>query len=123
MNRLRLRTVFALAVIASLCIVPLHPADVTAGSPETPAEQSAPKPPQAPDSEKEQVNMMGNMMGTMMEANMKAFISLLGKPEVAEKLAAFTKNYYDALVAKGFTKEEALRIVTATGLVNLPGQK
>ena len=56
--------------------------------------------------------MVGNMMGSMIEAMAKS----MAKPEVAEYFATFTKQYYDALVTRGFSKEEALQIVTATGL-------
>lgn len=37
----------------------------------------------------------------------------LAKPETAKKLAKFTKNYFDALIAEGFTRDEALQIVKA----------
>jgi hypothetical protein len=50
-----------------------------------------------------------NMLGT--------WLSALTRPEVAERIAAFTRNYYDALVAKGFSADEALRIVMAHGVV------
>lgn len=112
----------ALAAILSLLALVSHPTAASAQDPGKPPGSSE-QTPQPPGPEKEQMNMMGNMLGTVIEANMKAFITLLGKPEVAEKLASFTKNYYDALVAKGFSKEEALRIVTASGFGNLPGQK
>lgn len=52
-------------------------------------------------------------MGNMMEQMMAGMIDLLARPETADKLASFTRNYYDALVKKGFTKEEALRIVSS----------
>ncbi len=42
------------------------------------------------------------------------------KPESADRLATFTKNYYDALIRKGFTKEQALQIVIATGMPRMP---
>ena len=32
------------------------------------------------------------------------------------RLADFTKNYYDALVKRGFTKEQALQLVAAMGI-------
>ena len=44
-----------------------------------------------------------------------AEVDVLAKKESAEKLATFAKNYHDALVAKGFTKEQAMQIVVATG--------
>lgn len=122
MKRVGFPVSFTLALVISLCLIPLLPSLATAESQEKPGVQASP-PTVVPGSEKEQAAMLGNMMGSMMEANMKAYISLLGKPEVAEKLAAFTKNYYDALVAKGFTKDEALRIVTVANPVNVPAQK
>ncbi len=83
---------------------------------------------QQPDSMKtinmqQQVDQMNTMMGPMMtnmaQAQITATISALGRPEIAQQLATFTKNYYDALVSRGFTKEEALRIVAGAGLVGL----
>lgn len=62
------------------------------------------------------MGMMGTMMGTMMETVMEAMFKVLAKPENAERLATFTKNYYDALIAKGFSKEEALRMATTIGM-------
>lgn len=72
--------------------------------------------------EQEQVEMektfqqMGPAMGSMMEGMMGAMFRFLAKPETAENLATFTKNYYDALVRKGFSKEQALRIVISVGV-------
>lgn len=54
-------------------------------------------------------------------ADMRAQAQLLGRmaaltrPEVAERLATFTRNYFEALLHKGFSRDEALRIVAATG--------
>jgi hypothetical protein len=55
-------------------------------------------------------------MGSMMESLWTAWYEFLAKPETAAKMADFTKNYYDALVAKGFSKDEALKIVKAVGV-------
>lgn len=63
-----------------------------------------------------QIEMMAPMMDQMMQATMKAALTVLSRPETVDQIATFTKRYYDALVAKGFTKEEALRIVTAHGI-------
>ena len=65
-------------------------------------------------------DMMGPMMGQMMQSMMEGTLQVLAKPETAERLATFTRNYYDALVRKGFTKVEALEIVTKIG-VPMPG--
>jgi hypothetical protein len=69
-----------------------------------------------------QMEMMGPMMGRMAEASMTATLNVLTKPQSAERLATFTRNYYNALIKKGFTKDEALRIVTSVGLPVFRGQ-
>ena len=43
--------------------------------------------------------------------------------ESAEKLAKFKKNLYDALLAQGLTKEEAMRIDVVTGIPSMPSMK
>lgn len=81
---------------------------------------------QQPDSTQEMMgaymDMMGPMMGKMMASTLNSVLDVLDKPETTQKLATFTRNYFDALVAKGFTKDDALRIVTAVG-VPMPGAK
>ncbi|HYF34095.1 MAG TPA: hypothetical protein VD994_02305 [Prosthecobacter sp.] len=42
-----------------------------------------------------------------------AVLTHFAKPETAAKLARFQKQYYDALVWEGFTKDEALKIITS----------
>lgn len=64
--------------------------------------------------------MMGPMMGQMMEAMMDGMLKAMAKPENVERLASFTRAYYEALMRKGFTKEEALQIVVAMGLPRMP---
>src|SRR3989449_10813222 len=55
--------------------------------------------------------MMGPMMGQMMEAMMEGMLRVMARPENADRLATFTKNYYDALIRKGFTKRSEERRV------------
>ena len=55
-------------------------------------------------------------MQSMYEAVLNSVHTYLAKPETAERLASFAKNYYDALVKKGFTKEQALEIVIEAGI-------
>jgi hypothetical protein len=57
------------------------------------------------------MGMMGPMMSQMAEATMAATLKALSKPEAAEQLATFSRNYYNALLKKGFTKDQALSIV------------
>jgi len=63
-----------------------------------------------------QMDMMAPMMGQMPEASITATLAVLSKPEAATRLAAFTRNYDAALLKTGFTKDEALRIVTSVGI-------
>jgi len=74
------------------------------------------------ESPKEALQQMGPMMGMMMKGMMKAMLELFSEPETAEKLATFTKNYYDALIRKGFTPEQALKIVIGQGMPSLGGK-
>lgn len=54
-------------------------------------------------------------MGQLAAVSLTARLAVLAKPEAAQNLATFVRNLYDALVAKGFSKDEALKIVTAFG--------
>jgi archaellum component FlaG (FlaF/FlaG flagellin family) len=69
------------------------------------------------------MQMMGPMMGSMMESMFDTAFKVMAKPENADRLATFTKNYYDALISKGFSKEEALRIVVNMGMPSMSGMK
>ena len=42
-------------------------------------------------------------------------VESMAKPEVAENLATFAQNFYKALIARGFSEEQALRIVSKGG--------
>jgi hypothetical protein len=50
------------------------------------------------------------------QTEVEARLAILTRPEVAEQLATFTRNYFEALLRKGFTREEASRIVAGTAL-------
>ena len=65
-----------------------------------------------------QMDSMGPMMAQMAHAMMQAQLGVLARRETADQMATFAKNYFDALVAKGFTREEAMRIVLAHGIPN-----
>jgi len=60
--------------------------------------------------------MMVPMMSQMAAVMLESTLTTLAKPENAERLADFTKNYYDALLKRGFTKEQALQLVAAIGM-------
>jgi hypothetical protein len=55
--------------------------------------------------------MFGNMVESMMQGKLKVF----AQPETTKLLAKFVKNFYDNLIKEGFSKEEALMIVTSFG--------
>jgi TonB family protein len=74
-------------------------------------------------SQEEIQQMMVPMMRQMMESMMDGILTTLAKKESAEKLALFKKNLYDALLAQGFTKEQALQIAIATGIPSMPSIK
>jgi hypothetical protein len=60
--------------------------------------------------------MMVPMMSQMATVMLESTLTALAKPENTDRLADFTKHYYDALIKRGFTKEEALQLVAAMGL-------
>lgn len=69
------------------------------------------------------MQMMTPMFGQMVKSMMEAELGVLAEPETASKLAAFTKNYYNALIKEGFSKEDALKIAIAAGFPRLPGMQ
>ncbi len=86
------------------------------------SEPSAKKEPSAEEVQQMMGNMMApmaDMMGLMLEGMAKT----MAKPQIAEHFATFTRNYYDALIARGFTEEEAMKIVTSSGLPSMGGQQ
>jgi hypothetical protein len=56
------------------------------------------------------------MMGKMMEAMIEAQLTVISKPDSAEKMAQYVKNFYEALIKNGFSKEEAFKIVTSISI-------
>jgi len=92
-----------------------------------PAEQQ-----KAPETQKEEftpekmqglTQAMTPLFGEMMKVMMKAEMDVLAEPDTANKLATFTRNYYESLIKKGFSKEEAFEIAKAAGFPSFPMQK
>ena len=65
------------------------------------------------------VAQMSAGMVKMMENIFDTTFNYLAKKETSTKLATFTKNYYDELIKQGFTKKEAMHIVTSVGMPNM----
>jgi hypothetical protein len=61
-------------------------------------------------------NQMGPMYESMMQAMVEGTIKAFEKPETIDRLARFSRRYYDALIKQGFSKEEALQIVAGAGI-------
>lgn len=79
---------------------------------------------QNPEQARQQMEqMMGPMMGMMMAQMMEGMAKAMAKPEVAESFAIFMRNYYNSLVKQGFTQEEAMKIVTASGIPSMGGKQ
>ncbi|MGD2064200.1 MAG: hypothetical protein PVF51_11530 [Nitrospirota bacterium] len=73
---------------------------------------------QAPTDEQLQAHMdaMSPMFGKMAQSMMQGRFAALAAPETTKQLARFARSYYDALIAEGFTKDQALQIVIAVGI-------
>ena len=67
--------------------------------------------------------VMGPMMGEMMSSMLKSMSKTLAEPQIAQNYATFTRNYYQALIDRGFSAEEALKIVSSTGLPSMGASK
>jgi len=68
-------------------------------------------------------SMMGPMMEDVMSSMFDGLLTMVEKPETAERMATFTKNYYDALRKRGFTEVEALQIVTSASPMSMMSMK
>jgi len=68
-------------------------------------------------------SQMGPMYEAMSQAMVEGTLKALERPETVERLAAFTRHYYDALIKQGFSKDEALQIVAGVGLPALRNSK
>ncbi len=55
------------------------------------------------------------MMPLMIQGMLTAMHQYYSNPEVAKIEAVHVRNFYEALIEKGFTKEESLQIVVGYG--------
>lgn len=69
----------------------------------------------------QQIRAMLPMMSATLHNLTQGTMQALAEPETAQNLAKFVRNYYQALIAQGFSREEALRIVSNVGLPGIPG--
>jgi hypothetical protein len=78
------------------------------------AQQQQPTPEQMQQIMQATMGAMVSVMGPMTDAVIEAQLNAAARPETAERIAAFKKNLYDALLKKGFTPAQALQIVLST---------
>jgi len=61
-------------------------------------------------------SQMGPMYQNMMQAMVEGTIKAFEKQETIDRLARFSRRYYEALMREGFSKDEALQIVAGAGI-------
>lgn len=116
MSRLIARAGGAAALVLLGCL--FRPAAVTA------QQHDAHHPPAAQaDTGASGMEAMLPMMAHMFALNAHAMLDVAAEPQTAEKLATFTKNYFDALLKRGFSRDEAIRIVSAASLPGTSGMR
>jgi hypothetical protein len=101
-----------LAAIVSLTALP------SANAEESPPPKRPPTPEQVQqvmqNSLRATMSAMVDSAGPLAEASINAQMVMAANPETAERLAAFKKNFYDALVKKGFTPAQSFQIMLST---------
>jgi hypothetical protein len=55
-------------------------------------------------------------------ASFVAQLNILARPETGKQLASYSKNFFDALRANGFDREDAVRVMTLVGIPTIPGK-
>ena len=85
------------------------------GAPQQQPQRQPPSPEEMQRAMQGMAGPMADMMGLMMEGMART----MAKREIAEDFATYTRNYYLALINRGFTEEEALKIVIASGIPDL----
>jgi len=63
------------------------------------------------------MNKLGDMYKDIYKSSIEASINYFKQPNVMKELAQLSKAYYDALLAEGFTKDQALQILISTSFV------
>jgi hypothetical protein len=68
---------------------------------------------------------LNEQLAGMVVKVLDTYLDYLARPKTVEKLATFQKNYYEALIKKGFTEEQAFQLVRDMGnpLSALSGHK
>lgn len=64
------------------------------------------------------MNSMGPMYASMAKSVLDAQLAYFKQPGKIAEIAKLNKDYFDALVKVGFNYEQALKIITANGLIS-----
>ncbi|GAA0855217.1 hypothetical protein [Aliiglaciecola litoralis] len=59
-------------------------------------------------------NFLYDSLSDKLSDQLKATLKVMNDPEIVAANAAYIKSLYDALIKQGFTKEEALTLVSAS---------
>jgi hypothetical protein len=54
-------------------------------------------------------------MQPVLTKTVETYLNFFALPQTGEKIATFQKNYYDALIKKGFSEEQAFQLVRDVG--------
>ncbi len=98
------RKIAGLVVIAFF----LMPAIARTEDAEAPAQ-----PPATPQDVHQAMQQVGPAMTEMITTTLDGLLAYMTRPETTDQMAVFVRNYYDALIKKGFTEEQALQIATS----------
>jgi len=104
---------------SSLVVIALTLVPASFGRAQTPDPAASMKPPSPEEMQKSMGTLMDGMvptMGRMTSVVIEAQLAEAEKPETAERIATFKRNLFDALVRKGFTREQALNLTSTTPL-------
>lgn len=100
-----------LAIVSASAFILVGPSELSAqGSP-----SDQPDPSEILDALAGANGPMQDMMTNMVRGMLLTSTETLANPVVAERIATFHRQYYDALVAEGFTGEQAMRLVANIG--------
>jgi hypothetical protein len=82
--------------------------------------QEQPKAPPSPEQMRQimdaTLGAMVPFMSKMVEAMIQSQLDVVSRPESADKMARYVRNFHDALIKQGFSKQEALQIVTSVAM-------
>lgn len=115
--------VVALVSLGGLVLAAEHAGEEHGGQGQAAPAQREPTPEELQQANAMMEQMMVPMMGQMMSVMLESMASKLAEPQIAQNLATFTRNFYLALKDRGFSEEEAIRIVTSAGFPAVGGKQ